>query len=150
MAFDPRALRNFMGTRLQAPPPTPSQAKKKGKKRPWDPIVDPAIRGTEETSRPRPVDPSPPAPSHVSPPPRASQAPPQVVDLEDEPIPHTTRFDDDFERCNLLPDIVAKYKDGVKLKEGLKQLEVFTMKVVPDPFAPYFLNARYIDLYIFM
>lgn len=148
MAFDPRALRNFLSTRPQAPPPTPSQAKKKGKKRPRDPAVDPALRGPGEPSRPQPqaAGPSPPSHVHVSPPPRAiPRPPPQVVDLDDEPLPQSTRFDDDFERCHLVPDIVAKYKDEVKLSEGLKQLEIFTMKVVLGPLQHIPIYAREVD-----
>lgn len=42
----------------------------------------------------------------------------------------------DFKRCHLVPGLVSNYKDKVKLEDGMKVLELLTMKVILD-FLPY-------------
>ncbi|XP_022858646.1 uncharacterized protein LOC111379498 [Olea europaea var. sylvestris] len=124
MSFDPRALRNFVSTRGGAPPQG-QPSRKKSKKRPRG--GPEGARGLGETSRGHPEVSTPLQPNLRSPTPRVvtPRPPSEVVDLEDEPS-----LTGDFGTCHLAPELVNKYKEEVKLEDGMKVLEGLTVKML--------------------
>ncbi|XP_022889634.1 uncharacterized protein LOC111405124 isoform X2 [Olea europaea var. sylvestris] len=93
----------------------------------------------EESSTSRPPPPSPisqrrqgdsPGPSPRPPRPFPPRVTPEVVDLEDDSIPPVASIIEDFERCHLVPSIVGKYRGDVEFDEGMKALELLTLKTL--------------------
>ncbi|XP_022891873.1 uncharacterized protein LOC111406725 [Olea europaea var. sylvestris] len=83
--------------------------------------------GPGETSRAHPQVLTPLQPNLRSPTPRVvtPRPPSEVVDLEDDPS-----LTGDFETCHLAPELVNKYKEEVKLEDGMKVLEGLTVKML--------------------
>jgi hypothetical protein len=121
MSFNPAALLSNVHKKAKGPKPK-VLAPSKGKKRARDAPSSGVVTGPGQSSRSPGLHPQP------SPRPSASRGTPEVVNLEeDAPLPRGSI--EDHARCPLIPDLVAKYRDEIDPEEGVRALELASLKV---------------------